>query len=90
MVSGLLMSIMAIAVSPYYHGNPMVPESHHTPADPVQSGPPPKALADEIKRNEEAYYLHGMNDAVEFWRLTGSPRHFLITTRVMGTASGFP
>jgi hypothetical protein len=43
----------------------------HAPPAPVQSGLLPKVLADEIKRNEQAYYLRGMNDAVEFWHLTG-------------------
>jgi hypothetical protein len=41
------------------------------PLAPAQSGPLPKVLADEIKRNEYTYYLRGINDAVEFWRLTG-------------------
>jgi hypothetical protein len=41
------------------------------PPVPVQSGPLPQALADEIKRNAHASYLLGIKDAVEFWRLTG-------------------
>ena len=72
MVSGLTMIIMAIAVVALITtGARWLLTARHTPADPVQSGPLPKALADEIKRNEQAYYLRGINDAVEFWRLTG-------------------
>ena len=72
MVSGLLMSIMAIAVVALITtGARWLLTARHPPADPVESGPLPKALADEIKRNEQAYYLRGINDAVEFWRLTG-------------------
>jgi hypothetical protein len=44
-----------------------VPGARATP----QSGPLPRALADEMKRNEQAAYLLGISDAVEFWRLTG-------------------
>jgi hypothetical protein len=72
MVSGLLMIIMAVAVVALITmGSRWFLTARHAPTAPVQSGPLPKALADEIKRNEQAYYLRGINDAVEFWRLTG-------------------
>ena len=72
MVSGLTMIIMAIAVVALITtGARWFLTARHPPADPVESGPLPKALADEIKRNEQAYYLRGINDAVEFRRLTG-------------------
>jgi hypothetical protein len=72
MVSGLLMIIMAVAVVALITiGSRWFLTASQAPPTPVQSGPLPKALADEIKRNEQAYYLRGMNDAVEFWRLTG-------------------
>ena len=72
MVSGLVMIIMAVAVVALITmGSRWFLTTRHAPPAPVQSGPLPKALADEIKRNEQAYYLRGMNDAVEFWRLTG-------------------
>jgi hypothetical protein len=72
MVGGLLMIIMAVAVVALITmGSRWFLTARHAPTAPVQSGPLPKALADEIKRNEQAYYLRGMNDAVEFWRLTG-------------------
>jgi hypothetical protein len=71
-VSGLVMIIMAVAVVALITmGSRWFLTPRHTPPAPVQSGPLPKALADEIQRNEQAYYLRGMNDAVEFWRLTG-------------------
>ena len=74
MVSGLLMIIMAVAVvflltmgARWFLNIRPAPG----PLAPAQSGPLPKVLADEIKRNEYAYYLRGINDAVEFWSLTG-------------------
>ena len=71
-VGGLLMLIMAVAVVALITmGSRWLLTARYTPPAPVQSGPLPKALADEIQRNEQAYYLRGMNDAVEFWRLTG-------------------
>jgi hypothetical protein len=71
-VGGLSMIIMAVAVVVLITtGARWLLTARYTPPAPVQSGPLPKALADEIKRNEQAYYLRGMNDAVEFWRLTG-------------------
>jgi hypothetical protein len=71
-VSGLLMIIMAVAVVALITmGSRWFLTPRHDPTAPAQSGPLPKALADEIKRNEQAYYLRGVNDAVEFWRLTG-------------------
>ena len=72
MVSGLVMIIMAVAVVALITmGSRWFLTASQAPPPPVQSGPLPKALADEMKRNEQAYYLRGMNDAVEFWRLTG-------------------
>jgi hypothetical protein len=72
MVSALVMIIMAVAVVVLITtGARWLLMARYTPPAPVQSGPLPKALADEIKRNEQAYYLRGINDAVEFWRLTG-------------------
>ncbi len=72
MVGGLTMIIMAVAVVVLITtGARWLLTARYAPPAPVQSGPLPKALADEIKRNEQAYYLRGMNDAVEFWRLTG-------------------
>jgi hypothetical protein len=72
MVGGLSMTIMAVAVVVLITtGARWLLMARYTPPAPVQSGPLPKALADEIKRNEQAYYLRGMNDAVEFWHLTG-------------------
>jgi hypothetical protein len=66
------MIIMAVAVvTVITMGARWLLTARHAPPAPVQSGPLPKALADEMKRNEQAYYLRGMNDAVEFWRLTG-------------------
>jgi hypothetical protein len=71
-VGGLLMIIMAVAVvAVITTGSRRLLTASHSPPDQVQSGPLPKALTDEIKRNEQAYYLRGINDAVEFWRLTG-------------------
>jgi hypothetical protein len=43
----------------------------HDPSTPAPSGLLPQALADEMKRNAHASYLHGLTDAVAFWRLTG-------------------
>lgn len=72
MVSGLVMIIMAVAVVVLITiGSRWFLTPRQAPPAPVQSGPLPKALADEMKRNEQSYYLRGMNDAVEFWRLTG-------------------
>jgi hypothetical protein len=66
------MIIMAVAVVALITiGSRWFMTASQAPPPPVQSGSLPKALADEIKRNEQAYYLRGMNDAVEFWRLTG-------------------
>jgi hypothetical protein len=71
-VGGLVMIIMAVAVVALITiGSRWFLTARQAPPPPVQSGSLPKALADEIKRNEQAYYLRGMNDAVEFWRLTG-------------------
>ena len=71
-VSGLVMIVMAVAVvTVITMGARWLLTARHAPPAPIQSGPLPKALADEIKRNEQDYYLRGMNDAVEFWRLTG-------------------
>jgi hypothetical protein len=70
--SALVMIIMAGAVVALITtGARWLLDARHAPPTPAQSGPLPKALADEIKRNEHAYYLRGINDAVEFWRLTG-------------------
>jgi hypothetical protein len=72
--SGFLMALMAAAVvllltmGAHWFLNA---RQEPGPLAPAQSGPLPKVLADEIKRNEHAYYLRGINDAVEFWRLTG-------------------
>jgi hypothetical protein len=72
MVGGLLMIIMAVAVVALITiSSRWFLTASQAPPAPVQSGSLPKALADEIKRNEQAYYRRGMNDAVEFWRLTG-------------------
>jgi hypothetical protein len=72
MVSGLVMILMVVTVVALITmGSRWFLTPSHAPPAPVQSGPLPKALADEMKRNEQAYYLRGMNDAVEFWRLTG-------------------
>jgi hypothetical protein len=71
-VGGLIMVIMAVTVAALITTAArwfLTPRD--VPPDSVQSGPLPKMLADEIRRNEQAYYLRGMNDAVEFWRLTG-------------------
>jgi hypothetical protein len=48
-------------------------QTRQTPTPPVpgQSGALPQALAEEIKRHEQAYYLLGIKDGMEFWRLTG-------------------
>ena|ERR1700752_1073011 len=71
-VGGLLMIIMVIAVVALITtGTRWLLTARYTPPAPVQSGPLPQVLADEIKRNEHAYYLLGIKDAVEFWRLTG-------------------
>jgi hypothetical protein len=71
-VGGLTMIIMVVAVVALITvGTRWLLTPRSAPPTPVQSGPLPKALADEIKRNEQAYYLRGLNDAVEFWRLTG-------------------
>ena len=72
--SGVLMALMAIAVVLLLtRGARWLLNARQAPGPmpPVQSGPLPKMLADEIKRNEHAYYLHGITDAVEFWHLTG-------------------
>jgi hypothetical protein len=66
------MIIMAVAVvAVITTGSRWLLTASHSPPDQVQSGRLPKALTDEIKRNEQAYYLRGITDAVEFWRLTG-------------------
>ena len=71
-VGGLLMVVMTVAVvALIITGARWFLIARQAPPIPVQSGPLPKALADEIRRNEQAYYLRGMNDAVEFWHLTG-------------------
>ena len=55
-VSGFTMIIMAIAVVfVITMGAHWFLPARYTLADPVQSGPLPQALADEIKRNEQAY-----------------------------------
>jgi hypothetical protein len=72
--SGLLMALMAVAmVLLLTMGARWFLNARQTPGplSPVQGSPLPKVLADEIKQNEHAYYLRGINDAVEFWRLTG-------------------
>ena len=72
--SGLLMALMAVAmVLLLTMGARWFLNARQAPGPPpmVQSGPLPSALADEIKRNEHAYYLLGIKDAVEFWHLTG-------------------
>jgi hypothetical protein len=72
--SGLLMATMAVAVVLLLTiGARWFLNARQSPGPlaPAQSGPLPKVLAEEIKRNEHAYYLRGINDAVEFWRLTG-------------------
>jgi hypothetical protein len=43
----------------------------HGPPPPAQRGLRPQALAEELRRHARASYLHGVNDAVAFWRLTG-------------------
>jgi hypothetical protein len=71
---GLVMILIVIAVillrtlGPAWFLNARQGDS---PAVPAQSGPLPHALAEEIKRYERASYVRGINDAVEFWRLTG-------------------
>jgi hypothetical protein len=76
MVGGLLMIVMAIAmVALITMGSRWFLTARHAPTATVQSGPLPSALTDEIQRNEQAYYRRGMNDAVEFWRLTGVVPH---------------
>jgi hypothetical protein len=71
-VGGILMLIMVVAVVALITtGTRWFLTPRHAPPAPVQSGPLPQALADEMKRKERANYLLGINDAVEFWRLTG-------------------
>src|SRR5262245_20802668 len=72
--SGGLMALMAVAaVLLLTIGARWFLNARQAPLPPavVQSEPLPAVLADEIKRREQAYYLRGMKDAVEFWRLTG-------------------
>src|SRR5882724_2876512 len=72
--SGFLMTLMAFAVVLLLTmGTRLILNARLVPGPlaTAQSGPLPKALVDEIKRNEHAYYLRGITDAVEFWRLTG-------------------
>jgi hypothetical protein len=71
-LGALLMILMAVAVVVLITaGSRWLLTDRPAPHAPAQSGPLPKVLADEMKRNEQVQYLHGMNDAVEFWRLTG-------------------
>jgi hypothetical protein len=72
--SGFLMTLMAVAVVLLLTiGARWLLNARQAsgPLAPAQSGPVPKVLADEIKRKEQASYLRGINDAVEFWHLTG-------------------
>jgi hypothetical protein len=74
LVGGLLMIFMAVAVVAIITTGArwlLNTGQDHEPPMPAQSGPLPHALADEMKRNERASYLRGINDAVAFWRLTG-------------------
>jgi hypothetical protein len=67
------MTVMAIALVVLMKGASGLLPTRQTPGPPApaQSGPLPQALADEIKRHQQASYLLGIKDAVEFWRLTG-------------------
>jgi hypothetical protein len=74
LVGGLLMILMAVAVVALITTGArwlLHTGQDHGPPAPAQSGPLPHALADEMKRNERAYYQRGINDAVAFWHLTG-------------------
>ena len=74
LVSGLVMLLMAVAVVALVTTGArwlLKPGQGHDPPTPAQSGILPHALADEMKRHARASYLHGLNDAVAFWRLTG-------------------
>jgi hypothetical protein len=74
LVGGLLMLLLAVAVVALITMGArwlLNTSQDHGPAATAQSGPLPQALADEMKRNEHAYYLLGIKDVVEFWRLTG-------------------
>jgi hypothetical protein len=72
LVSGVVMLLMAAAVAALIttatHGLLNAPPM---PPVPAHSDPLPQALADEIKRYEQASYLLGIHDAVAFWHLTG-------------------
>jgi hypothetical protein len=74
LVSGLVMMLMAVAVVALVTTGArwlLNTGQDHDPPTPAQSGPLPQALANEMKRHAHAYYLHGITDAVAFWRLTG-------------------
>jgi hypothetical protein len=74
LVSGLVMMLMAVAVVGLVTTGArwLLKTGHdHGPPPPAPSGLLPQALADEMKRRAHASYLHGLNDAVTFWRLTG-------------------
>jgi hypothetical protein len=74
LVGALLMLLMAVAVVALITTGArwlLNTGQGHGPPTPAQPGPLPQALADEMKRHAHAYYRHGINDAVAFWRLTG-------------------
>jgi hypothetical protein len=74
LMSGLVMMLMAVAVVALITTGArwlLKTGQDRGPPTPAQSGLLPQALADEMKRNAHASYLHGINDAVAFWRLTG-------------------
>jgi hypothetical protein len=74
LVGGVLMILMAVAMAALITAGArwlLQTRQDHRPPAPAPSGLLPQALADEMKRNAHASYLHGLNDAVAFWRLTG-------------------
>jgi hypothetical protein len=74
LVGGVLMILMAVAMVALITTGArwlLHTRQDHSPPAPAPSGLLPQALADEMKRNARASYLHGLNDAVAFWRLTG-------------------
>jgi hypothetical protein len=74
LVGGVLMLLMAVAMVALITTGArwLLPtRQDHSPPVPAPSGMLPQALADELKRHAHASYLHGLTDAVAFWRLTG-------------------
>jgi hypothetical protein len=74
LLSGLVMLLMAVAVVALVTTGArwlLKPGQGHDPPAPAPSGLLPHALAEELKRHAHASYLHGLTDAVAFWRLTG-------------------